>query len=145
MSVKSAREEQKGIEEAKAIRHEVKRYHQKMKKAMPRVIAGFESLRDSALEEGVLPIKTKELIAIGMSIAKQCKYCIVAHVTNALRAGASQEEILDVCRVAIMMGGGPAVAYSRFIMKTLEELEGNRLASPPSHEGDGRGKNLERP
>lgn len=128
----------KGADQPKAIRQEVKRYHPKMKKAMPRVMAGFENLRDAALEEGVLPVKSKELIALGISIAKQCKYCIVAHVTNALRAGASPEEILDVCRVAILMGGGPAVAYSRFTMQAVEEVEGTRLASAPPEEAGSR-------
>jgi len=140
-----ARKGQEAVEQAKAIRQEAKRYRQKMRKAMPRVMAGFESLGDSALQEGVLPAKTKELIAIGIAMAKQCHYCIVAHVANALEAGATQEEILDVCRVAIMMGGGPAVAYSRLTMKAIEELEGTRLVSPPSEEGRVDKKKFEHP
>jgi AhpD family alkylhydroperoxidase len=132
-------------EETKAIRHEVKRYEEKMKKAMPRVTADFERLRDSALEEGVLPVKVKELIALGMAIARQCKYCIVAHVANALRAGASQEEIWDVCRMAILMGGGPAMAYSRFTMKAVEESEDMKFPKPASNEAGGKGQNLEQP
>ncbi len=97
---------------------------------MPRVMADYERLRDSTLEEGVLPVKVKELIALGMAIAKQCKCCIVAHVNNAVRAGASQEEIWDVCRMAIIMGGGPAMAYSRFTMKAIEEAEGMQFPKP---------------
>lgn len=114
-------------DEIKNMRQEVKRYKEKMKKAMPRVMTDYENLRDSALEEGVLPAKIKELIAIGIAIAKQCKDYIVAHVNNALMAGASQEEIWDVCRMAIAMGGGPAVAYSRFTMKAVEESDTIRL------------------
>lgn len=110
-------------DDIKNMRQEVKRYREKMSKAMPRMMADFETLKETALEEGVLPLKIKELIALGMAIAKQCEYCIVAHVNNALMAGASYEEIWDVCRMAIAMGGGPAVAYSRFTMKAVEEAE----------------------
>jgi AhpD family alkylhydroperoxidase len=109
-------------EEIKMIRKDVKKFNKKMNEAMPKMMEKIRELRDTALEEGVLSLKVKELIALGMAIAKQSPYCIVTHVINALHAGATKEEIWDVCRVAILMGGGPSVAYSRFAVKAVYEM-----------------------
>jgi alkylhydroperoxidase/carboxymuconolactone decarboxylase family protein YurZ len=32
----------------------------------------YRELRDSALEEGAVPLKVRELVAVGMAIARQC-------------------------------------------------------------------------
>lgn len=35
--------------------------------------------------------------------------------------GATVEEILEACSVAIMMGGGPGIAYSSYVVKVLQD------------------------
>jgi len=75
--------------------------------------------KDSALDH-----KTKELIALGMSITSRCKYCITLHVKNCLDAGATREEILDVCYPSILMGGGPALTHVVEVIKSLDEFCG---------------------
>ena len=42
---------------------------------------------------------------------------------NALDSGASKEEIMESCYVAVLMGGGPAMMQIRRVMKALEDLE----------------------
>jgi alkylhydroperoxidase/carboxymuconolactone decarboxylase family protein YurZ len=44
-------------------------------------------------------------------------------VANAIRAGATEEEIWDVCRVAISLGGGPAIVYGGFTMEVVGDLK----------------------
>jgi len=50
-----------------------------------------------------LEAKTKELIAIAVSAANGCDYCVVAHRALALKQGVSEEEISGALEVAAMM------------------------------------------
>ncbi len=51
------------------------------------------------LAEGALDRKTKEIIALVVSIVNQCEYCSLAHESMARMVGASQEEINEVKKV----------------------------------------------
>lgn len=95
----------------------------KMQAAIPQVTDDFvKKLMHDALEPGVLSTKEKELIALGISICATCDYCIAIHVKKCFEAGATKEEIAEACGVAILMGGGPAMTYSTFVFKAMEEL-----------------------
>lgn len=61
-----------------------------------------------------------------MAVAKQCEYCLAIHVKAAWEAGASEAEILEACSVAILMGGGPAVAYTTLVAEALDELRAQK-------------------
>ncbi|MFO8011911.1 MAG: carboxymuconolactone decarboxylase family protein [Phycisphaerae bacterium] len=73
--------------------------------------------------DGVLDAKTKELATLAISIAVRCDYCIALHVTNCLKAGATREEIMDICGVALAMGGGPSYTYAAFVLECLDASE----------------------
>jgi AhpD family alkylhydroperoxidase len=45
--------------------------------------------------------KTKELVAIGASLAAKCQGCLEGHIKKALKSGASREEISEAIAVAI--------------------------------------------
>ena len=64
--------------------------------------------------------KTKELLALGMSMTAQCKYCVGVHAQKSLDAGASEAEIIDVCHVAMLMGGAPAMTYIAEVHMAME-------------------------
>ncbi len=64
--------------------------------------------------------KTKELMALSISIVTKCEPCMEWHLDQALKAGAKDEEIYETIDVAIEMGGGPAGAYARFVLRALE-------------------------
>ena len=49
----------------------------------------------------VLDMKTKELIALSVSIATGCQGCFVGHVKKAVRHGATREEVGEAIAVAI--------------------------------------------
>jgi len=92
-----------------------------LSKHQPETLRHFKSFMGSVLKEGVLDMKTKELIAIGTSITARCKYCIAIHVEKALNAGATKEEIFEAATVAILMGGGPAMTYVSEVKDELDE------------------------
>jgi AhpD family alkylhydroperoxidase len=78
----------------------------------PDVMKAFASLAQSALAEGALDPKTKELIAHGISVAVRCDDCIAFHVKAAVERGASREEVLETLGMAIYMGTGPSAMYA---------------------------------
>ena len=92
-----------------------------LSKHQPETMRHFKSFMGLVLKEGVLDMKTKELIAIGTSITARCKYCIAIHVEKALNAGATKEEIFEAATVAILMGGGPAMTYVSEVKDALDE------------------------
>lgn len=84
----------------------------------------FMALERAAFQEGVVPKKTKELIALGISVVKNCESCMQWHVEKAVEAGASQEELVETLGVAIEMGGGPATVSCRFALEVMDEVLG---------------------
>ena len=95
-----------------------------MKEQTPDLVSGFGGLFAKVMKDGALDVKCKELIALAVGLAAQCKPCIYLHVQKALQAGATREQILEAASVVVMMGGGPAYTNVPEVMKALDELEG---------------------
>ena len=79
----------------------------------------FLEVEDKAFRDGALDKKTKELMALSISIVTKCEPCMEWHLDQAMQAGASDEEIYETIDVAIEMGGGQAGAYARFVLKAM--------------------------
>lgn len=82
-----------------------------LREQIPDVYKGFAELHRSALNDGVLSRKVKELIALAIAVADHCDGCIASHARGAARAGATREEVADALGVAILMTGGPGTVY----------------------------------
>lgn len=95
----------------------------------PAPMRAFGQLAREALAPAALEVKTKELIAIGIAIATRCDGCIGFHVKAAIRAGATREEVLEACSMAIYMGAGPSMIYAAETLRAFDEL-----AKAPSRE-----------
>jgi AhpD family alkylhydroperoxidase len=78
----------------------------------PDVMKAFSSLAQATLAQGALDPKTKELIALGISVAMRCDDCIAFHVKAAVERSATREEVLETLGMAIYMGAGPSAMYS---------------------------------
>jgi AhpD family alkylhydroperoxidase len=90
----------------------------------------FKFFVGSTQKEGILGIKTKELVAVGTALTVRCKYCIVIHVEKAPKAGVNRDEISEVSMVGILMGGDPAMinivevkkkALNEFVPELVEQ------------------------
>ena len=92
----------------------------------PDLMASFVSLHKSAIHEGALSTKIKELIALAIAITVRCDGCIAFHVHDALEAGASKEEIIETIGVAILMGGGPSMVYGIEAMEAMGQYMENK-------------------
>lgn len=90
--------------------------------AIPDTARAFGALGKSVKEGGTLDYKTKEFIALGMSIAIRCEPCITLHTETLIKAGATREEFSDVLAMAIQMGGGPSMMYAAKALACFDEL-----------------------
>lgn len=91
--------------------------------AIPNTMQGFGAMHEGTIKAGALDSKTKELIALGIAITVRCDGCISYHVHDALKGGASIEEIAETIGVAILMGGGPSVVYGIEAMQAVEQFK----------------------
>ena len=89
---------------------------------LPEVAQRFNQLHGTVMSSGVLSEKTKELVAVGISVAIRCQPCIQNHVSAAVKMGNSRAEILEAISVGILMGGGPAYAYASEAIELLNSL-----------------------
>lgn len=92
--------------------------------AAPEMAKGFGALSKGAKEGGVLDIKTKEYVALGIAVADRCEPCIGFHVEALIRCGATREEVSDVLAMAVQMGGGPSLMYAAKALACYDELKG---------------------
>ncbi len=81
----------------------------KFKAQFPKVWGSYEQLRNACDEEGPLDAKVCELIKIGISTALQHEGGLVAHISRARKAGATESEIYHAILVATGVAGFPAV------------------------------------
>ncbi|KAA2285303.1 carboxymuconolactone decarboxylase family protein [Arenimonas fontis] len=102
----------------------------KLRAGAPGPMKAFGSLAREALAPGVLDLKIKELLAIGIAIATRCDGCVGFHVKAAIRAGASREELLETVAMAIYMGAGPSMIYAAETLRAFDELVAARTGPP---------------
>jgi AhpD family alkylhydroperoxidase len=67
--------------------------------------------------DGVIPLKTKELMALAIALTTQCAWCIEAHSKGAKAQGASREEIGEVITLTATMRASAAMAHGRMAWK----------------------------
>ena len=99
-----------------------KKAHAKLLALDSKVYKAFLDMEHAAFSDGVLPKKTKELIAVGISVVNNCESCMQWHIEQAAKAGASEREILEAVEVGIEMRGGPATVSARFALEVMEAV-----------------------
>lgn len=91
---------------------------------MPDTIKHMFDFVGSASSEGVLTMREKELVAIGITMVTRCEDCIAYHTHSALKAGCTREEILEAAGMAMVFGGGPTLgASASLLLAALDEFE----------------------
>ena len=79
------------------------------KTRFPEAWSAYEQLRNVCDQDGPVDRKTAELIKIGISAALQHEGGVVAHISQAKKAGASNAEIYHAVLLATGLAGFPAV------------------------------------
>ena len=92
----------------------------------PDVMKAFSAVAQAALAPKALDAKTKELIALAISVAIRCDDCIAFHAKAAVEQGASRDEVLETLGLAIYMGAGPSVMYASHALEAAAQFEAER-------------------
>lgn len=64
-----------------------------LRATIPEVLKSFNDLGRAAVSSGVLDKKTKELIALALSVAARCDPCIGFHMKSLVALGVTRQEI----------------------------------------------------
>jgi AhpD family alkylhydroperoxidase len=90
--------------------------------AIPDVMAGYRALATAAMADGVLPAKTKELIALAIAITRECDGCIASHARGCVQQGATVAEVTEMIGVAINLNGGPGTVWGPRALAAYHEF-----------------------
>jgi AhpD family alkylhydroperoxidase len=74
-----------------------------------------------AREDGAVPRKYRELIALAVAFTTQCPYCIEVHTKAAKGAGASREEITETSLIAAALRAGGAATHGAMALKFYDQ------------------------
>ena len=76
-----------------------------------------------AREDGAIPAKYRQLIAIAVALKTQCPYCIEAHVRAGKKAGATPEELAETSFLSAALAAGAAAMHGAMAFKFFEKNE----------------------
>lgn len=110
------------VQDFPAFRTELRQGYRDLMGVIPGQMKGFGDLHRAAVEDGALSSATKELMALAIGISQRCDDCITLHMHDALRAGATPEQVHEAIGVAVLMGGGPASTYAIHALRALEQF-----------------------
>ena len=88
----------------------------------PNIQKAFMDFNSAVLSPGKLSTKTKELIALALSLSSTCEWCITFHVKMAKESGATDDEIIEASYVAVLMAGAPALMHMTIVREALSSL-----------------------
>ena len=98
------------------------RFLKEMGKLAPTEFSAWLSLdKIVGREDGAIPRKYRELIALGVAFTTQCPYCIEVHVKAAKAAGASREEITESSLIAAALRAGGAATHGAMALKFYDK------------------------
>lgn len=94
----------------------------RLRRDKPAVMKGFGDLASSAMADGALSAKTKELMALALGIAAHCDACIAFHAKTLVDLEATEREVEEALAVAVYMGGGPSLMFGARTMDAFNEF-----------------------
>lgn len=77
---------------------------------------------NAVFKEGALTKREKALIALAVSHAIQCPYCIDAYTKGSLENGADEEQMMEAVHVASAIRGGASLAHGVQMMNKTKDL-----------------------
>lgn len=77
----------------------------------PDLAKKFFDWYEAVFAEGALTVREKALIALAVSHAVQCPYCIDAYSEDCLKNGADPEQMTEAVHVAAAIRGGASLVH----------------------------------
>lgn len=113
----------------KEITASVSRSLVELRAGIPETTRGFSALAQAATRPGALDAKTKELIAMALSVAARCDPCLGFHADALVKLGCTRAEFQEMLGMCVYMGGGPALMYAAQALQAYEEYGGQTAAA----------------
>lgn len=82
----------------------------------------FFSYYGEVFQEGALTAKEKSLIALAVSHAVQCPYCIDAYSADAYEKGYNEAQLMEAVHVAAAIKGGAVLVHGVQMMNKVKEI-----------------------
>ena len=76
----------------------------------------------SVFKEGELSEREKSLIALAVSHAIQCPYCIDAYTTDSLEKGYTEEQLMEAVHVSSAIRGGASLVHGVQMMNKAKKI-----------------------
>jgi len=96
-----------------------------LRDAIPGVYSGYLRMSTAAMsDDGELPGKIKELIALAIGVTRECDGCIASHARGAADKGATAQEVAEALGVTIQMNGGPGTVWAPRAYEAFLEFAG---------------------
>ena len=92
-----------------------------MLKSNPDVNQKFVDFYRQVFKDGALSLKSKELIALAVSLGAGCEPCYETHLEKAKKLGNTDEEIREAIAVAEVVAAGKV----RMMVERIDEREKN--------------------
>jgi AhpD family alkylhydroperoxidase len=72
-------------------------------------------------DDGAIPRKYRELIAVAVACTTQCPYCIEVHAKAAKASGATREELAEAALLAAALRAGGAATHGSMALKYFDQ------------------------
>ena len=94
-----------------------------------KVIKRIFNLDTNAYADGVLDMKTKELLGLVASAVLRCDDCVKYHLETSYKLGVSKAEMMETMSVATLVGGTIVIPHLRKAVEFWEALEASAQLS----------------
>jgi alkylhydroperoxidase/carboxymuconolactone decarboxylase family protein len=88
----------------------------------PELWQKFMSYYGAVFEDGALSAREKALIALAVSHAVQCPFCIDAYTNSALENGSDSAQMTEAVHVACAIRGGAALVHGVQMKNIINQL-----------------------
>jgi alkylhydroperoxidase/carboxymuconolactone decarboxylase family protein len=93
-----------------------------MSKGSPELWSKFMAWYSAVFAEGALTEREKALIALAVSHAVQCPYCIDAYTNACLEKGSNEEQMTEAVHVASAIRGGASLVHGVQMRNIVEKI-----------------------
>lgn len=102
-------------------RHDLPRFGE-IERGAPQLAQKFFDWYGAVFAEGALSAREKSLVALAVSHAIQCPYCIEAYAKDALEKGSNLDQMTEAVHVAAAIRGGASLVHGVQMLNHVDEL-----------------------
>ncbi|MDP0929454.1 MULTISPECIES: carboxymuconolactone decarboxylase family protein [Paracoccus] len=95
----------------------------KLAELSPDTVQGYMTASGAGKKTGHLDEKTRQLISLAVAVTTRCDGCISVHSNEALKAGATREEVSEALGVAVALNAGAALVYSTRALEAFDNAD----------------------